>query len=173
MREHGLAQRRTLLQVVDHLGRQVPVLVLEHDVALAVQGRGEQRGARVVERRVRALEALLAQLLEAKGLEPGQHMGVGALVVGVRNARVAGQRDVDDLQELVLVDGLDPFAQQQGFYLRVLVQVPDFRDHAEPDGGRGEVQTTPVACENVKEEICGAVVGFRGRADRSGDGTGH
>ena len=121
----GLERRR-------QRGRQASVRLLGVQVRLAVERGGEDGGARVVERRDGALEAHAAEALHALRLEARQHVRLGGL-----EAAGAAERDVDDLEHFVFVDGRDALAQQHRFDLRVLVQVADFRDGAEADGGGG------------------------------------
>lgn len=150
-------------------------VTLEGGVRVAVEGGGEQGGAWVVERRVVAVEALRAHLLDAVGLEAGEDVRGRVRVRaghGARGAR-AGDGAVDDLEQLVLGDGLNALAQEQGFDLGVLVQVTDLGDHAETDRGGREGLCAAVAGEDVEEVVGGAVVGLGGGADGAGDGGCH
>lgn len=42
----------------------------------------------------------------------------------------AREHDVDDLKQFIFSERLDSLAEEQRFYLEVLVQVPNFGDHA-------------------------------------------
>ncbi len=106
------------------------------------------------------------------GLEAREDVRGGMGVRARDGGRGGGLRDgaVDDLEELVFGDGLDALAEEQGFDLGVLVQVADFGDHAEAEGGGGEGARAAVPGEEVEEVVGGAVVGFGGGADGAGDG---
>ncbi|GJC93323.1 hypothetical protein ColKHC_02149 [Colletotrichum higginsianum] len=137
-------------------------------LALGLQRGEEQGGAGLDEDAVGGdVEAAGRQGTKAVGLETREQVGLsdGTLLL-------AGEGQVDNLQQLVLVEGLDALAEQQGLDLRVLVEVADLGDHAEPNGDAGLAAGAAPAGKGVEEAVGGAVVALGGGADGAGDGRG-
>ena len=86
--------------------RQAGVSLLRVEVGFTVEGRGEDRGARVIECGDRAFEAHAAEFLHALGFQAGEYVRFRGL-----QAIRATQCDVDDAQEFLFFDGGDSLPQ--------------------------------------------------------------
>jgi len=113
------------------------------------------------------IEALLGQLADGLGLETGEQVGLleSVLLLG-------GEGQVDDLEELLLVEGLNTLAEQQGLDLGVLVEVADLGNHTKTDGDARLAAAAAPLGEGVEETVGRAVVGLGGGTDSTRDGRG-
>lgn len=87
--------------------------------------------------------------------------------------RVRGERDVEDLKEIVGVDGDDDFIDEAVLNLWVFVQVVYLRDYTQSYAGGREARAPTESGEHVEEVVRGAVVAFRGDANAARDGARH
>lgn len=71
--------------------------------------------------KVRSLETLLPEECQPACFQAYEDMAIGWCVIIDLCAAGLRKRNVHDLQQLVLIDGLNTLAQQQGFDSRVTV----------------------------------------------------